>query len=83
MVFITATESKLEQKLEFEQYGIDVTNLAMCLELWAGKATKCSNLIGCSKEAWKVRILSANDRILACEVSEGSETCQNYLCDIF
>jgi hypothetical protein len=55
----------------------------MCLELWAGKATKCSNLIGCSKEAWKVRILSANDRILACEVSEGSETCQNYLCDIF
>ena len=41
MVFIIATESKLEQKLEFEQYGIDVTNLAMCLELWVGKAVAC------------------------------------------
>ena len=83
MVFITVTESKPEQKLVFEQYGIDVTTLVIYLELWAGKATTYSNLIGCSMEARKVRVLSANDGVLACEVSEGSKKCQNYLCDMF
>lgn len=42
MAFITATKSKLEQKLLLKPQGIDVTKLAMTLEHWTGKAAECS-----------------------------------------
>ena len=83
MAFITATKSKLEQKLVLKPQGIDVTKLAMTLEHWAGKATECSKFNGLFCRILEDKSVKSDDGVLVCEVAEGSKDCQDYLSNIF
>jgi hypothetical protein len=57
--------------------------LEKCLGLWAGKSISAPNLMGCFVGAWEIRVLRANDGVLAYELSESCRFYWGHSRDIF